>query len=153
MAADPRRQRPSLASREETDRFIAAFLGTVEELQGLLDEQTGHLAAGRMRDGLAREERKTELAGGYLRGLEHARANAVAIARFTPDRVGELRRRHELFRAAVERNQVVIATARAVSEGLVRGVAEEVARQSRPRHYGTGGSGAPARAIAYSARL
>ena len=150
MPAEPR---SSLANRDETERFVGAFLGTVAELERLLEEQTRHLSAGRMRDGLAREAEKTELAGGYLKGLEYARANAVAIARFVPDRVGELRLRNEAFRSTVERNQAVIATARAVSEGLVRSVAEEVASRSRPQGYGAPMRAQPARALAYSASL
>lgn len=145
--------RSSLASRDEAERFVGAFLGTMADLGGLLDAQTSHLSAGRMRDGLARETEKTALAGGYLKGLEFARANAVAIARFAPDRVAELRRSNAAFRASVERNQAVIATARAVSEGLIRGVAEEVARRSRPQGYGIPARVQPARALAYSARL
>lgn len=150
--AEPPRAR-SLASREEADRFIGGFVATLDSLGMLLAEQSDQIRAGRLREGLAREDRKTELAGHYLKGLELARANAVAIARFLPDRVSDLRRRHEAFRIIVEANQAVIATARAVSEGLVRGVADEMARQARPQGYGATSAYAPARPIAVSTRL
>ena len=151
--ADPHGARASLADADEASRFVAGFLDAMARLGRLLDEQTAQLASGRLRDGLAHEALKTELAGTYLTALERARANAVAIARFAPGRVAELRRGHEAFRAVVERNQTVIATARAVSEGLVRGVADEMARRARPQGYGATPAAAPARPLAYSGLL
>jgi hypothetical protein len=108
------------------------------ELETVLEHETAHLRAGRLRDGLAGERRKAELAGAYLRGLEACKSNAVALARFAPDQVESLKDAHAGFRKAVERNQTVIATARAVSEGLVRGLGEEMARVARPQTYGAG---------------
>jgi hypothetical protein len=124
------------------------------ELERVLDEETTHLAAGRIREGLSREERKSQLAAGYLLGLEHAKANAVALARYAPQAIIRLQGAQTHLRAAVERNQTVVATAKAVSEGLVRSVSEEVARQSRPRGYGPGHQVATAaRPLVYSGRL
>ena len=136
MQPQPVRERPSIAGREEAERFLAAFADTMEALEAVLDEETAEMAAGRIQSALAQEARKSELAAGYLRGLEHARANAVALARFAPEAASRLKAAHVGFRAAVERNQAVIATARAVSEGLVKGVADEMARQKRPAAYG-----------------
>ncbi|TDR93146.1 hypothetical protein [Enterovirga rhinocerotis] len=130
------RERPSIGGPEEAERVLAAFAGTIAELESVLDAETEDLSSGRIRSALSREERKSDLAAGYLRGLELVRANAVALARFAPEAAGRLRHAHRGFRAALERNQAVIATARAVSEGLVKGVADEMARQSRPAGYG-----------------
>ena len=152
--ADRTVARPACGSREDAERFVAAFAGTMTRLEGVLAEETAHLAAGRIREGLAREAEKSELAAGYLQGLEHAKANAVALARFAPAAVAALRGAHERFRAAVVANQAVVATARAVSEGLVKSVADEVARQARPRGYGSASPvNAPARPLVFSARL
>lgn len=154
MAEAAPRPRPALADAATAESFVAAFAGTMDELARLLDEEAAHLAAGRIRQGLSREERKSQLSAGYLLGLEHAKQNAVALARFAPRTVGRLQAAQVALRDAVHRNQAVVATARAVSEGLVRGVADEVARQSRPRGYGAAtAAGAGSRPISYSARL
>lgn len=154
MAEAPQ-TRPNLASRAEVAHFLSGFAGVVAELQQLMSEETAHLAAGRIREGLGRAARKAELAASYVASLELARANAVALARFAPDEIAALKLAHAGFRVVVERNQAVIATARAVSEGLIKSVAEDVARQKRPRSYGSPPPARPAAAqpLVYSARL
>lgn len=149
----PARERRSIATQEEAERFLVVFAETMGELEQVLDHETAELAAGRIQSGLAQEARKSALAAGYLQGLEHARANAVALARFAPAGAARLKEAHLGFRAALERNQAVLETAKAVSEGLVRSVADEVAKSTRPAGYG--GSSLPNRSAAplvYSGR-
>lgn len=129
-------ERRSIATREEAERFLSVFADTMSELERVLEHETAELSAGRIQSGLAQEGRKSALAAGYLQGLEHARANAVALARFAPEHASRLKAAHVGFRAALDRNQTVLATARAVSEGLVKGVAEEMAKNLRPAAYG-----------------
>ena len=128
--------RPRCTSRQEAESLVAGFRQTIADLALVLEEETAHLSAGRIRDGLACETRKGELAGRYLQTVEATKANAVALARFASDLLPALRREHALFQSVVVRNQTVLATARAVSEGLVKGVADEIARQTRPQGYG-----------------
>ena len=73
-------------------------------------------------------------------------ANAPLLKRHVPKLLVELRRRHEQFQATLQMNLAVLATAHAVSEGIIRGVAGELARKSAPRTYGMSGrpSAAPA---------
>ena len=51
----------------------------------------------------------------------------------------ELIRRHDSFRALLQINLTVLATAHAVSEGIVRGVSGELARKASPQTYGASG--------------
>jgi hypothetical protein len=53
--------------------------------------------------------------------------------------VAELRERHGLFRALLQINLTVLATAHAVSEGIMRGVSAELARKATPQAYGASG--------------
>lgn len=130
--------RVKVQSRSDAERLVQTVSATMVELESVLDHETEHLRAGRLRDGLAGERRKSQLAGDYLRGLEACKSNAVALARFAPEQIESLKALHTGFRRAVERNQAVIATARAVSEGLVRGLADEMARAAQPQVYGAG---------------
>jgi len=130
------RTRPSITTREEAESFLEAFAATMGELEQVLERESAELAAGRIRAGLAEEARKSALAAGYLQGLEHARSNAVALARFAPEAAARLKEAHIGFRDALARNQAVLETAKSVSEGLVKGVAEEMSKQTRPAGYG-----------------
>ena len=60
----PEPVRRSIVTREEAERFLAAFAGTMSELERVLDRETAELAAGRIRSGLAEEARKGALAAG-----------------------------------------------------------------------------------------
>jgi hypothetical protein len=50
-----------------------------------------------------------------------------------------LRAQYDAFRALLQVNLTVLATAHAVSEGIVRGVAGAIARKSTPQTYGASG--------------
>jgi hypothetical protein len=66
------------------------------------------------------------------------------MAQAMPDALEALRRRHDAFRSLLQTNLTVLATAHAVSEGIVRGVSGEIARKSSPQSYGaTGRANAP----------
>lgn len=128
-----------ILGREDAERLIASVLGTMSDLEKVLSNETAHVRVGRIRDGLAEEARKSELATAYMRGLETVKANAIALARFAPEGVEKLKTAHAGFTRIVEANQIVLATARAVSESLIKGVAEEMNRLSRPQGYGPAG--------------
>ena len=126
-----------VADRAGADALVGAVMDTMQALERVLAEESGHVRAGRLREGLAGSERKGELAGAYLRGLETAKANAVALARFAPVGVEALKAAHRRFAAAVETNQMVLATARTVSEGLIKSLADEIGKARTPTTYGT----------------
>ena len=63
----------------------------------------------------------------------------MSLARMTPRLLDELRAQHEEFCAKLQINLTVLATARAVSEGILRGVSNELARRSTVNTYGASG--------------
>ena len=130
---------PRVLGREDAERLVASVLATMGDLEKVLAKETAHVRVGRIRDGLAEEEKKSELASAYMRGLETVKANAIALARFAPEALDKLKAAHAGFGRAVETNQTVLATARAVSENLWKSAAEEMSRLSRPQGYGPAG--------------
>jgi hypothetical protein len=139
---DPRAAAPRILSREDAERLVAGVLAVMGDLEKVLANETAHIRVGRIRDGLAEEARKSELASAYMRGLETVKANAIALARFAPEALDRLKAAHAAFGRIVETNQTVLATARAVSESLIKGVADEMNRLSRPAGYGPAGPAA-----------
>lgn len=153
-AADPDAPRCGALGPAEAKALVAGLSATMRDLEAVLAHETHHLSAGRLREGLAGQPRKTELAAAYLRGLETVKANVVALARHAPGGVETLKVAQRQLQAAVTRNQAVIETACALSEGLVRSLAQDVAQQSRPKSYGTARPVASrASPLVFSARL
>ena len=141
-------ERPRIANALDARALIEAVLETLAALSHIIGEETELVRAGRLPEAMQREPRKAELAGIYMRGVEQVKLNAVALARFTPEQVRRLKDAHAGFQGLVETNQLVLATARAVSETIVRELASEANRPARAAGYGptaTVGAGAFAR--------
>ncbi|GGK30988.1 hypothetical protein [Salinarimonas ramus] len=131
---------PRVATREAAGALVEEVRETMRELEKLLEVETAHLRAGRIRDGLSDEARKGALTSRYVQGLEALKANAVALARFVPEALERLKAEHAAFQRTIETNQVVLATARAVSEGLVRSLSGELSGGASPSGYGPQGA-------------
>ena len=61
------------------------------------------------------------------------------LAQVSPELLATLRRHHDTFRAMLQINLTVLATAHAVSEGIVRGVNAEMQRKNMPNTYTAAG--------------
>ncbi len=148
---------PRVNGAREAIELAGGVMDTMRLLARVLDEETGLLRAGKISAALALEQRKGELAGAYMRGLEAIKANALAIARHAPDTMTELKDAHEAFSQTIALNHAVLATAHAVSEGIVRGLASEAASAPRAAGYGPGpaprATGPAVQAIAVSRKL
>ncbi|MDP4004295.1 hypothetical protein [Methylobacterium sp. NEAU K] len=125
-----------IADRVTAEALVGGVLANMAALESVLAEEATHVRAGRLREGLAAAEPKTALAAAYMQGLEVAKANAVALKRFHPEGVEALRAAHRRFATAVEANQSVLASAKTVSEGLIKSLAEEIGRAQMPTGYG-----------------
>ena len=75
----------------------------------------------------------------YVAATGRLKASQAFMKAKMPDAVASLRERHGLFQALLQINLTVLATAHAVSEGLIRGAHSEVARKNAPQTYGNSG--------------
>lgn len=135
MAAD-RTLALRVTDRPSAQTFVRGLLATMIELEAVLTRESDGVRAGRIAQALTDSASKSELASAYMNGLEAAKANAIALARFAPEGLEALKAAQHRFAAVVETNQQVLATARAVSEGLIKALAEEVAKARTPTVYG-----------------
>jgi len=85
---------------------------------------------------------KTELAGQLFTSSERLKANAKFVRQSAPASCAALGRAQEAFRAVLQRNMMVLATAHAVSEGIVRRLSGDLARKRSPQVYGASGRAA-----------
>ncbi len=133
----------TLTGRADAEALILHAVHAITALEAALETETQHLAAGRIGQGLVGERAKAELTGAYLAAITAAKTNAVAAKRLAPDLLPLLGTAQARLHATALRNQAVLATAKAVSEGLVRAMADEVAKQARPQAYGIPARHAP----------
>lgn len=137
---------PAIAGKAEAAAILIEIRDMMLRLGDLVEEETALVRAGRLAAAAAVADRKTALAGTFMADASRARANARFLARTAPELLEELRPQHELFRAKLQANLTVLATARAVAENIMRGVSNQLARRSSPQTYGASGRpAAPAR--------
>lgn len=127
-----------IVDRAGAEALVAGILAHMHALGAVLDEEATHIRAGRLKEGVIAGEPKAALAAAYMKDLEVAKANAVALVRLHPQGVEALSAAHRAFTAAVEANQAVLASARTVCEGLIRNLADDIAKSRAPSGYGAG---------------
>lgn len=128
-----------VTSPEEAQRLVASALEALDALEPLIEEETTRFRAGLVREALALALEKNEAAGRYTRCLEALKSNAIAIGRFQPPDLEALRARHEVFQGKMALNMAVVATARTVSEGLMRELADALGQNATPKVYAARG--------------
>jgi hypothetical protein len=129
---------PAVTTAAEADQLAAQLIALMDRLAGVIEQETALMRAGRLAQALAAAEPKTDLARRYVADCARLRASPLA-RRLPAARLEALRRRHETFRALVQTSMTVLATAHAVSEGIVRGVSAEMMQRSTPQTYGASG--------------
>lgn len=129
----------AITSAGEAEHAIANLNKIMDSLVATVEEETAHVRAGRLRDAIELDEAKIELARLYAAETERVKSAKAVITQSLPDALDRLRQRHETFQALLQNNLTVLATAHAVSEGIIRGVQGELARKAAPSTYGASG--------------
>ncbi|HET9617662.1 MAG TPA: hypothetical protein VFP74_10885 [Pseudolabrys sp.] len=129
----------AIGTAAEAERVIDSLNTVMDRLIETVEAETAHMRKGRLRDALALETQKRELAARYAAESGRVRVSQAMIAKSLPQALAKLRERHAAFESLLQTNLTVIATAHAVSEGIIRGVSGELARKQTPSTYGAGG--------------
>lgn len=125
-----------LNDRAAAQAFVQGLLAIMRDLEVALGQESEGVRTGRIAEAMTGAAAKAELAAAYTTGLETAKANAIALARFAPEGLQALKGAQQRFAAVLETNQQVLATARSVSEALIKALAEEVGKAHTPTVYG-----------------
>ena len=133
-----------ITTAAEAEQALDDLAALIEKLAGLVEQETALVHAGRIRTASALEPAKAELAGRLFASGERLKASAKFLRQAAPGRCAALARLQETFRVLLHKNMIVLATAHAVSEGIVRRLSGELARKASPQVYGaTGRAAAP----------
>jgi uncharacterized protein (DUF885 family) len=137
LAAKPAPQ--PIQTAAEAENLVRHLLAAMDALVATVEQETKLVRAGKLKEAVALETTKSELARLYTTDTAQVKANLPVLSRQVPDLLAALRKQHDTFNALLKINLTVLATAHAVSEGLIRGAHSEVARKNAPQTYGNSG--------------
>ncbi len=126
-------------TKAECRQLVDDLARVMDALLATMEQETALVRDGKLDQATALMAQKSELAGRYLADTARVKANARAIATNLPEMLGTLRAQHDSFRALLQVNLAVLATAHAVSEGIIRSAVGEVTRKAGPQTYGASG--------------
>jgi hypothetical protein len=129
----------SITTASDAERAIAGLNTIMDRLTEMVEEETARVRAGHMSNGNEFDEAKVELAHRYAAESDRVKAARDLIAQSLPEALERLRQRHAEFQALLQTNLTVLATAHAVSEGIIRGISGELAQKLTPQTYGASG--------------
>jgi hypothetical protein len=137
--AKPVPPRPPITTPLEARKLAEEMLDVMTKLLAVVERETELVRAGKVREAMRLEEQKTELTGRYVTAVETMRMAQKHLSQVAPELLAALKRHHDTFRAMLQINLTVLATAHAVSEGIVRGVNAEIQRKNIPNTYTASG--------------
>ena len=130
---------PLAATPADARKLAESLMEVMSALLDVIERETELVRAGKVREAMALEGKKTELSRRYVGTIAHLKDSQSYLARATPELLAALHRHHDTFRAMLQVNLTVLATAHAVSEGIVRGVNAELQRRNVPNTYTASG--------------
>jgi len=125
----------------EAEQAIGEMMLLIEKLSAIIEQETGLVRAGKLRSAMALEATKSQLAGQLFVAGERLKAGTKALGG-VPAHCKELAQVQNNFHALLQKNMVVLATAHAVSEGIMRRLSGDLARKASPQVYGASGRSA-----------
>lgn len=123
----------------EARKLAEGLMKIMNMLLGIVERETELVRGGNIRDAMALEAEKSEMSRQYVEAISTLTRSRDNLKKSTPELLTALHRHHDTFRAMLQVNLTVLATAHAVSEGIIRGVNGEMQRKSLPNGYTAGG--------------
>ncbi len=142
-ASSPQDSSPRPVSNPaEAELLITHLMDVMDALLGVVQQETQLVRAGKLTEAAKLEPSKAELSRLYVADTARLKISQTYLSQTVPKIIATLRERHDLFHALLQMNLTVLATAHAVSEGIMRGVSDELARKATPQGYGMSGRAA-----------
>lgn len=130
---------PAAATPAEARKLAEGLIQIMSALLGIVERETELVRKGKVREAMTLEAEKGEMSRQYVDAVGRLTRSRDYLKQSTPELLTALHRHHDTFRAMLQVNLTVLATAHAVSEGIVRGVNGEIQRRSLPNGYTAAG--------------
>ena len=131
-----------ITNAAEAEKAVVALTALIERLAVMVAQETALVHAGQIRNAAELGKAKAELSGQLFAAGEQLKASAKFLVKAAPAQSALLSKAQQAFRAVLQKNMVVLATAHAVSEGIVRRLSGDLARKASPQVYGASGRAA-----------
>ena len=142
MKQHPQRQPapiPMASTPAEARKLAENLMEVMSALLDVIERETELVRAGKIREAMTYEAKKTDFARRYAGAIACLKVSQKYLATAVPELLTTLHRHHDVFRAMLQINLTVLATAHAVSESIVRGVNTEMQRRNIPNTYTAAG--------------
>jgi hypothetical protein len=130
---------PSATTAADARKLAENLMDVMSGLLGVIERETELVRAGKLREAMALEPKKTDLSRRYVNAVGQMKASQKYLSQTAPELLTTLHRHHDVFRAMLQINLTVLATAHAVSESIVRGVNTEMQSRNIPNTYTAAG--------------
>ncbi|EJW09875.1 hypothetical protein A33M_0810 [Rhodovulum sp. PH10] len=128
-----------IATATEAATVIASLDDTIAALSTVIEEEGRLVRAGKLGEVAKLAAVKTDHARAYLADSQRLRDSLPRLRDELGGVLEAVKARHAAFQSRLQENLTALATAHAVSEGIVRGVAAETTRIASPEVYGASG--------------
>jgi hypothetical protein len=142
MTAQPQPKKTlytSATTAVEARELANSLMTVMSELLSVIEHETELVRAGKLREAMTSGPKKTELSRHYVAAVGRLKASQSFLQQSAPELLTTLHRHHDVFRAMLQVNLTVLATAHAISEKVVRGVNAEIQRRNIPNTYTAAG--------------
>jgi hypothetical protein len=143
---NPHPQRPqapapiaTASTPSEARKLAENMMDVMSALLSVIERETELVRAGKIREAMSSEATKADLSRRYVDAVGQLKASQKYLSQTAPELLTTLHRHHDVFRAMLQINLTVLATAHAVSESIVRGVNTEIQRRNIPNTYTASG--------------
>jgi hypothetical protein len=130
---------PSASTPGDARKLAESMMDVMSALLGIIERETELVRAGKLREAMALEPQKSDLSRRYVNVVGQLKASQKYLSQTAPELLTALHRHHDTFRAMLQINLMVLATAHAVSESIIRGVNTEVQQRNFPSTYTAAG--------------
>jgi hypothetical protein len=130
---------PMAATPAEARKLAEHLMDVMSGLLGVIERETELVRAGKIREAMMLEPKKSEFSRRYAGAIACLKVSQKYLTQAAPELLTTLHRHHDVFRAMLQINLTVLATAHAVSESIVRGVNTEMQRRNIPNTYTAAG--------------
>ena len=132
-------QTAAISTPVEARKLAESLMDVMSGLLGVIERETELVRAGKLHEAMQLEVQKSEHSRRYTLAVESLKNSQAYLAQVSPELLTTLRRHHDTFRAMLQINLTVLATAHAVSESVIRGVNTEIQRRNIPNTYTAAG--------------
>ena len=144
MNPHAQRQAPTAPARmaatsPEARKLADELMNAMNALLAVIERETELVRGGHLREAMALEPTKQEKSRSYVAAVGQLKASKAYLSKAAPELLAALHRHHDAFRAMLQINLTVLATAHAVSESVVRGLNTEIQKRNIPNTYTAAG--------------